>query len=368
MTDAPAGPTRTTDLALARIHLRLGSLALARAELEALAGRDGLDGEGLVDLAEVRWRTGDIAGAGEAATAALDDDEGPIIALVVAAEAAAAKGRPTEARRLATKALAAAEGSVDAIFAGMPRATAWPTDPMAPPPSPTTLFDPPPGAARAAARVRRGRAALEAAAPPATGSNGAGAGADIAATTGLDPAAAAPAAALADPDGTMGLWGVEATPETRVGSGLSDALAAAAEAQAEAELEAATHEPDPLEELDRARAAFDADRPDEAALRASVVLRLAPSLAPAVLDLVADRAGPGFALVRGDAYRLVGRELEARRAFTDAVRLADPTPLVPPTPGPDDPTDDTPGDAAEEPSPAQAAEPGGESPPEGDPT
>ena len=114
--------TRGPDLALARLHLRLGSLALARAELETLAGRDALDQDGLVDLAEARWRTGDIAGAGEAAVAALDDEDGPLLALVVAAEAAAARGRPTEARRLADRAMEVANGSIDALFAGMPRA------------------------------------------------------------------------------------------------------------------------------------------------------------------------------------------------------------------------------------------------------
>jgi hypothetical protein len=60
---------RDPDLALARIHLRLGSLGLARAELEALAGRDALDIDGLLDLAEARWRTGDLPGAGDAAQA-----------------------------------------------------------------------------------------------------------------------------------------------------------------------------------------------------------------------------------------------------------------------------------------------------------
>jgi hypothetical protein len=54
------------------------------------------------------------------------------------------------------------------------------------------------------------------------------------------------------------------------------------------------------------------------------VLRLAPSLAPGVLDLVADRSEPPLALVRGDAYRLVGQEIEARRAFADAAREPDP--------------------------------------------
>ena len=62
--EADGVATRDPDLILARLHLRLGSLALARAELETLAGRDALDADGLVDLAEARWRTGDIAGAG----------------------------------------------------------------------------------------------------------------------------------------------------------------------------------------------------------------------------------------------------------------------------------------------------------------
>ncbi|MBA2757423.1 MAG: hypothetical protein H0U37_08285, partial [Chloroflexi bacterium] len=87
---------READLLLAGVHLRLGSLALARSELEALAGRDGLDEPGLVDLAEARWRSGDLEGAGEAADAAIHDGEGPLLALIVAAEAAAARGRPTE--------------------------------------------------------------------------------------------------------------------------------------------------------------------------------------------------------------------------------------------------------------------------------
>ena len=41
--DAGGVTTRDPDLILARLHLRLGSLALARAELETLAGRDALD-------------------------------------------------------------------------------------------------------------------------------------------------------------------------------------------------------------------------------------------------------------------------------------------------------------------------------------
>ena len=62
------------------MHLRLGSLALARAELEALASHGILDDDGLLDLAEARWRTGDLPAAGEAALALVDrgrDDAWP---------------------------------------------------------------------------------------------------------------------------------------------------------------------------------------------------------------------------------------------------------------------------------------------------
>ena len=74
------------------------------------------------------------------------------------------------------------------------------------------------------------------------------------------------------------------------------------------------------EELDLGRAALDANDPDEAAVRLGLAIRVAPALAPAVLDLIAGRTERAIALVRGDAYRLVGRELEARRAFADAAR------------------------------------------------
>jgi len=123
-----AVPERELDLALARIHLRTGSLGLARAELEALAGSGSLDDDGLADLAEARWRTGDLAGAGDAAQAHLAAGGEALVALVVAAEATAALGRPGEARGLAGRALEQADRQIDAVFAGMPRSPIWPTD------------------------------------------------------------------------------------------------------------------------------------------------------------------------------------------------------------------------------------------------
>ncbi len=123
---APGG--RALPLRLARLHLRMGSLALARAELESFAGRGSLDEPALLDLAEARWRTGDLAGAGEAANAAIDRGVDDPLALVVASEAVAGLGRPAEARRLAGRALEATGATLDVLFAGMPRSTIWPSD------------------------------------------------------------------------------------------------------------------------------------------------------------------------------------------------------------------------------------------------
>ena len=289
MSDTSGSAERAPDLVLARLHLRLGSLSLARAELETLAGKDMLDADGVVDLAEARWRTGDIAGAGEAAALVLDDDEGPVLALIVAAEAAAERGRPTEARRFAAKALAIADGSIDALFAGMPRSPAWPPDPAAPPPSPTTMFDTPRAGRAATGRASRSEprtASPEPASPP--------------------PAEAEDAAAVG-----AGLW--------------DDDLAAAAEAEAESQAAIDASLPTGEEALDAGRAALDAGDVTGAALRLAIVLRIAPALAPAVIDLVGERHDPRLALVRGDAYRLVGRELDARRAYVDAARPDQPT-------------------------------------------
>jgi tetratricopeptide (TPR) repeat protein len=122
----PKPAARPTALRLARVHLRMGSLPLARAELEALAGRAMLDEDALLDLAEARWRTGDLGGAGEAANALLARGRNDALALVIAAESVSAQGRPGEARRLAARALEAADGPLDPVFAGIPRSLIWP--------------------------------------------------------------------------------------------------------------------------------------------------------------------------------------------------------------------------------------------------
>ena len=273
---------RSTDLALARAHLRLGSLTLARAELETLAGIGGLDTDGMLDLAEARWRTGDLAGAGDAANVVLASDEPRPMALLIAAEAAAVDGRPGEARRLASRAIELADGSIDALFAGMPRAGVWPTDAAEPAPIAGTLFH------RETANGlgstlsddgARAKAELDGTPPAAvTASYGSEIGSPVTTTT-------------------LTLWGGDA------GS----------------ELETASL-PEPAEELQAARAALVSGSLDEAALRFSLVLRAAPALAPAVLEATEGARSAALSLVRGDAYRSLGHEMESRQAYAVAAR------------------------------------------------
>ncbi len=262
------GAERPVELRLARIHLRTGSYALARAELETAAGAGILDEEALLDLAEVRWRTDDLTGAGEAAAAYIASGREALLALVVAAEATAALGRPGRgppARR---------------------------------------------SGARAGRRLDRRRVCRH-----------------------------APQRRLADPAGRAGCGRPRSRPRRglrrplpepgRVGAVRPGPWPCQWRAGVEAGRDGGDPLPDPAGELDAARAALAAGDRAGAALRLSIVLRLAPTLAPAVLDIATGESGPEFDLVRGDALRLVGRESQARRAFASAAR----TPSDEPRPG-----------------------------------
>jgi hypothetical protein len=277
--------SRSADLILARTHLRLGSLALARAELETIAGLGALDTAGLVDLAEVRWRTGDLAGAGEAAVAAIEVEGSDPVALVIAAEAAAADGRPTEARRLATLATDGVGDRIDRIFAGMPRSAVWPPDAAEPPPAAPTMFHREPEEAT-------GRA-------PGIPEGGSGPEGEAAGAAGTSPVAGAGTQARGGAPAalTLGFW---------EGEGEVDPLSP--------EL------PDPAEAFHAGRAALVAGSVEEAALRFGLALRLAPALAPAVLEATEGARNPIIIVVRGDAYRLVGHEVEARQAYAVAAQ------------------------------------------------
>ena len=271
---------RTTDLLLARLHLRTGSLVLALAEFETLASRGPLDDEALVDLADVRWRTGDLAGAGSAATTALDRGVDAPVAMIIAAESAFALGRPGEARRLATRAMAAAGGTLDALFAGMPRSAVWPPDPAEPAPSAATLFgddgsDGPDtsGVFEERRHEDRRRSA-----------------------TGPLPATAAGIAAAAVGPTTPGLWDGDTEPEAPVPGPAARSAAM----------------------LEAGRQALVAGEPDRAAALLGVAMRVGPHLAPSIVDATMDASTPALLVVRGDALLATGHATEAADAFAAA--------------------------------------------------
>nr|MBA2701756.1 hypothetical protein [Chloroflexota bacterium] len=194
-------------------------------------------------------------------------------------------GRPSEARRLADLALAAAGGSIDRWFAGMPRSSVWPADGHGPSPAPTTLFQGSPGDARREATAARAAA--------------------LAAAVRRDRAAPEFAGGAAA-NATLALWDVDDRPD----SASAESLLPLAEA-----------------DLERGRVALTEEDVGEAAIRLGLALRLAPDLAPAILDLLDGQPARELALVRGDAHRLVGQELEAQRAFGEAGRSGPlPTP------------------------------------------
>jgi hypothetical protein len=235
-----------------------------------------------VDLAEARWRTGDGVLAGEAATAAMDRGYDTPIAVIIAAEAAFALGRPGEARRLATRAMSAAGGTLDALFAGMPRSPVWPSDPADPAPSATTLF----GEDRADAATREAGVA-------GLGEEGADAGAG----DGSSARDATVAAVVLDDTAAPGLWDAdEAAPEVPAPS-------------------------DPAALMQAGMAALDAGDDERAAALLGLAVRIGPHLAPVILDATIDVTDANLLLVRGDAFRSTGHESDAVAAFAAASRM-----------------------------------------------
>ena len=312
MTLTPASdPARIANLRMARVHLRMGQLTLARAELEDLHRRDALDVIGLAILAEARWRTGEGPAAATAALAHLEAGGSDDVALCIAAEALAAEGRPADARALMDRLPASDATTLDALFAGMPRRAFWPAGPvdrsdidelrretdaraaagrrggLRPAPaatgdSPTEVYQQPTGAATVS-----GQAGSPLGAPPT----------DRRAIPGPREVLEATAA---------GAWGP--------GGHSSPASVGAAGRPVRGTERRVKGQMDPATELARARDELSA-KPERAILRLSLVLRHDPTYAPAVLDILHLRREPTAALVRGDAQRLLGRHMEAEAAF-----------------------------------------------------
>jgi hypothetical protein len=271
-----------TDRRLAAIHLRMGQLGLARAELEALAGAGELDDRTLLVLAEARWRTGDLTGAGEAAQAYLATGGDDVVAFVIAAEATAAVGRPSEARRLAGRVLERADRPLDQIFAGQRRSMIWPVD-TSEAATPEVMF---PRAAHEAQTEVITTPSVPESTPVSDVLEQQAAPAE--AVSSAEATEAVPAT------GSEGFWDLETIREDEV--------------------------PEPGVALVAARANLAAGDVPAAALHLGLTIRIGPDLAGEVLEIIEaqqDRS-PELDLIRGDALRLLGREDDARRAYADA--------------------------------------------------
>ncbi|MFO1540516.1 MAG: hypothetical protein ACKOTZ_08775 [Chloroflexota bacterium] len=273
----PGASARTTDGRLARLHLRGGMLVLARAELEQMAGAGTLDREALADLAEVRWRTGDLAGAAEPAGAHLAAGGSDPIAHLIGAQALDRSARHADARREAERVHARLGQGLDRVFAGEQRGAAWPAE------LPGWMD---------------------------TGATGAGRYGILAG--GREVAAPVPGAWALVPPPVLRTTGAPSRPQ---GPGSVARQLATGRAMGR--------------ELARAEDDLAAGDIERAIGRLALVLRFDPALAPVILSLAdraAGRAGPdhpgmpALHLLRGDAYRGTGREVEARAAWEESQR------------------------------------------------
>ena len=297
----PAGSVPADDpslqMRIARIQLRTGSLTSARAQLETLSGRGLLDTAGAADLAEVRWRTGDLHGAGEAAVAYLDAGGGEALGFVIAAEAAYLAGRTAEARRYMDEAQLRILTSLESIFAGIPRrapfaASGWGTT-VELGKAPST--EPPAAVAPAAEPPPLPAEPLPAEPLPA----------EPRTQPGMVAALNAPAAGV-EPEPTppeVVQTVTDAAPPERAAPDVAEPLAAGSN-RADARTEVAAG----IALLETGDALM-------AALHFGIALRMAADSAPEVLAAIGDRRNPALELVRGDALRMQGHESDAGQAY-----------------------------------------------------
>lgn len=299
----PTDGSRLDDLRMARVHLRLGQLTLARAELEDLLRRDQLDVFGLASLAEARWRTGDAEAAGDAARAHLEGGGADDVALCIAAEAAAADGRPADARAVMDRLPLADVATLDLLFAGMPRRAFWPAGPVDG------------GEVDAAGRQADSRAAAGRRSAPDERASRAQAPFEVF-QQGLD--IPSDMRAIPGPREVIEATATGATPAAGRGPGgaAEGGVPGATEGRRtqRAPGRRIKGQLDPAVELARARDEL-GTRSEKAFMRLALVLRHDPTYAPAVLEALHLRREPAAALLRGDAQRLLGRHLEAEAAF-----------------------------------------------------
>jgi hypothetical protein len=278
----PAAPVADPSLQarLARIHLRTGSLTRARAELETLAGRNQLDTAGRLSLAEARWRTGDLGGAGQAASEYLAANGDEALGFVIAAEAAAMGNRPAEARSYVEQAMQRYLSDLDPVFAGIARKAMWSTFAASPAAVPL------PQAAVVVPAVETAPAvvpAVEQAPAPAP-----------------EPAAAIEPTVKQAPEPTAEPAAVvEPAPEF-----------VAADAEVPEDPTAAQADG----EVASGRSYLEGNDPLMAALHFGVALRLNQTRARAVIEAIDDRQDVPLQLVRDEAVRLLGMAGDAGAA------------------------------------------------------
>ena len=275
-------------LRLARVHLRTGAFAVARSEFELLAAIDKLDLEGHLDLAEARWRTGEIHGAGEAALAYLTGGGTEVLGFVIAAEGHAFDAKHAESKRFVEAVLDQQVADVDQFFAGIRPRADWAApraEAVAPPAEPEFAAEPEAAAEEASAPEPAPEPAPELAAEPDT---------------------APEAEAAPEPE-------IAAEPEPAAEEAPLPEVAAAPEETAEPEPEtAAEPEPEPApisrpwdSEIAAATEALAGDDSLMAGLHFAMALRISPEAARPVLDGIGDRADMALEMVRGEATKLL---------------------------------------------------------------
>jgi hypothetical protein len=274
---ASPGEDPSIRLRLARIHLRTGSLAIARAEFESLSATDQLDLTGQLDLAEARWRTGEIHGAGDAALAYVSGGGSEPLGFVIAAEDQAFGSHPAESKRYLEEALDRSVNGVESLFAGITPRAAWPAaQPLVAEPSPPTSI-PEPQTANVEPEV------------------------PVESSSAVEPPAVVEPAPEPEP-------AVQPAPEPAPEPAGPPAPEPESVAPSPAPM------PDPWQsELAAGADALASNDPLMAALHLAMALRVSPAAAGAVLESIGERRDLALELVRGEALRALGQEGEAGR-------------------------------------------------------
>ncbi len=255
-----------------------------------MAGAGTLDRDAMADLAEVRWRGGDLPGAADAARAhQASGGKEPLAALIIAEELART-GAEEDARRESQAVADRVGGAIDILFAMEPRDDIWP-------PADAGWM---PTVADAPGHWGLLVGGSEVAHPTPS-------------TWELEPIDERSS------DDSVGATDVATVPHGRGGIGRPAGPASPGDVVMTGRLAG-----EELEIVDRSLAAGDVAA---ASQRLSVLLRLDPALAPVILSS-ADRAAeaatagsPDLAaihLLRGDAYRTLGRDTEAAAAYQQA--------------------------------------------------